>query len=85
MEQDEGGKVEIMLVAVEETVGGLFGAVIVEGDRTLWLRGRHILVRRADGTSEGWRWQTDDDLCELFEAEAIDLETLHRQMIRVLR
>lgn len=83
--EESRGQVEIMLAAVEETVGGLFGAVMVGGDRTLWLRGRRVIERLSDGSTPGLRWMTEADVRELHAAGAIDDATMDRQLVRVLR
>ena len=77
-------KVEALIAAIEETVGGLWGAAQI-GTATMWCRGKQVLVREADGATTGWREMTTNDVDALHHGFAIDRETWARQHTRVLK
>jgi ABC-type microcin C transport system permease subunit YejB len=82
---DEGEpKVEAIVAAIEENVNGLWGAAQV-GTATMWCQGKQVLVREADGSTDGWRAMTPEDVDALHHAFGIDRATWARQHTRVLR
>lgn len=81
---DEEPRVEAIVAAIEENVNGLWGAAQV-GTATWWCQGKRVLVRAEDGSTDGWRAMTPEDVEALYKAFAIDKSTWARQHTRVLR
>ncbi len=69
------------MVPVAEAIRGIFGAAAV-GDKVLFCHARQVLELPLDQVE--MRPMTMDDVRALFEAGAIDEETLFRMSIRLM-